>query len=649
VPNPLLANNNKRRVQRLLGIFAAVLVLSSLVIGLTLHSGETLKLQAAKLTDYRIPELREINKLQNAMGNRVNALYLYYATFDSTAWKTQDKQLDTHVNISLGALEQLGLSADDCQKFSILVTEFAHTANLFDLEMNKGDDRDWDKLREHLAKAQVNINNISTLLNEWSDKINSTAQASGITALQQVSYLTQLQLGFSLAVMIISAFVLFALYGRMKDQDELYRRAYFDSATGLPNRLLLEKNIEQLLTTATQGALLVIHVNRLNVIASTYGHIIADQLLNLVARRITSQHADNTHKIYRVTSDSFALIVQAENTSPDTMRQSTHKIAETLVHISTQTFSIGERHLRGDISIGIAEFAPENETATSLLRNAFAAMNAKNVSGNVHWFEARMTAENEYWLSTESALRNALQENEFELHYQPKVDAKTLKATSSEALIRWRNQGTLVSPAHFILVAEESGLIIPIGNWVLLEACRQWRAWKDLHNIALPIAVNISAQQFQDSAFIAQVSKALEQFQVPPAMIELEVTEAVAARDPESAITIMQALKKIGVTLAIDDFGTGYSSLSYLKRFPIDTLKIDIAFVRNIHTSGDDQAIAGMILALGKQLNLKVVAEGVELVEQQELLADLNCDILQGYLFSKPIPSERFASLIINE
>ncbi|HOY22692.1 MAG TPA: EAL domain-containing protein, partial [Cellvibrio sp.] len=199
---------------------------------------------------------------------------------------------------------------------------------------------------------------------------------------------------------------------------------------------------------------------------------------------------------------------------------------------------------------------------------------------------------------------------------------------------------------QFIPIAEESGLIIPIGNWVLLEACKQWREWHDQTKRSLPIAVNISAQQFQDPAFLMHVQSALARFQVPPEMIELEVTEAVATHDPESAVASMQALKNIGVTIAIDDFGTGYSSLSYLKRFPIDTLKIDIAFVRNIHTSKDDEAIAGMILALGKHLKLKVVAEGVELQEQQLLLAAKGCDIFQGYLFSKPLPAAQFGEHI---
>jgi len=632
----IIRTNNKRRAKRLIAIFAAVLVLTCVVISLTLKSGKTLTTQATQLVDNRIPELGEISKLHTAMNDRALQLYLYYATFESEAWSTQDKQLTEIVNTRLGKLQALGLSQIDCDTFLARVGEFSNIAQEFDIEMKKGDERDWDMLRTHLANAQLKLNDIGVLLNSWNVKINMTAQNSGDTALSQIDHLTQLQLGFSLVVMIISGFILLAFYKHLKDQDELYRQAYYDAITGLPNRLSLEKDSEEVLNTLTQGALIVIHIDRLNIIASTYGHVIADQLLTSIARRIETQSALARDTIYRVTSDSFALIIQSQEKS------NTLQFALNLTNISAQSFQIGERLLRGDISIGVAEFSTQ-DTAANLLRNAFAAIHAQHVSGNIHIFEPRMTAESEQWLSTESALRTALQQQEFELHYQPKVDAQTLAIVSSEALIRWRHQDKLVSPANFIPIAEESGLIIPIGNWVLLEACRQWREWHNQSNINLPIAINISAQQFQDPAFLMQVQSALERYQVPPEMIELEVTEAVATHDPESAVASMQALKEIGVTLAIDDFGTGYSSLSYLKRFPIDTLKIDIAFVRNIHTSKDDEAIAGMILALGKQLKLKVIAEGVELQDQQLLLAAKGCDIFQGYLFSKPLPAAQFA------
>lgn len=631
----IIRTNNKRRAKRLIAVFIAVLVLTSGVIGLTVMSGKTLTTQATQLVDYRIPELGEISKLHTAMNNRALQLYLYYATFDSEAWSIQDKELTNTVSIKLRELQALGLNQSDCDSFLALVAEFSKTAEEFDLEMKKGDERDWDMLRTHLANAQLTLNDIAILLNSWNIKINMTAQQSGTTALNQVRHLTQLQLAFSLTVMLISGFILIALYNRLKDQDELYRRAYYDDVTGLPNRLCLEKDTEQKISDLQQGALIVIRIDRLNIIAGTYGHEIADQLLTNIAQRMETQLSLARDTIYRVTSDSFALIL------PSTEKSHTLNFAYQLTQVSAEFFQIGERQLRGDISIGVAEFSTQ-DTAANLLRNAFAAIHAQHEQGNIHIFEPRMTEESENWLSMESALRTALQQQAFELYYQPKVDSQTLAIVGSEALIRWQHQGKPISPAQFIPIAEESGLIIPIGNWVLLEACKQWRKWHDQTKRSLPIAVNISAQQFQDPAFLMHVQAALARFQVPPDMIELEITEAVATHDPESAVASMQALKNIGVTIAIDDFGTGYSSLSYLKRFPIDTLKIDIAFVRNIHTSKDDEAIAGMILALGKHLKLKVVAEGVELQEQQLLLAAKGCDIFQGYLFSKPLPAAQF-------
>jgi diguanylate cyclase (GGDEF)-like protein len=634
--------NNKRRAKWLIAAFVAVSIITSTVIGFTISSGKSLSKQTSVLTSHRIPELREISNLQSAMNDRAIQLYLYYATFNSQLWIDKDKALHQRVELSLQSLEHLGLSKAHGDRFLQLEAEFSQSATLFDLEMNKGDDRDWDMLRTHLANAQEKLNNISALLNEWSDQINSTAQSSGETALAQVSHLTQLQLGFSALVILISAFVLIALYSRLKDQDELYRRAYYDPITGLPNRQRLERDLSKTLTALTQGSLLVIQFSRLNVIASTYGHLIADELLTQIARRIKNQCIQFPFEIYRVTSDSFAISI-TEQTINDAQ-----KFAEHLIQITAQTFSIDDRHLRAEARIGIAIYRDTTESAEGILRNAFAALTVKYDVGSIQIFEPHITQKNELWLSTERALRIALENDEFELHYQPKVDAKNLVTLSSEALIRWRQKDTLIAPAQFIPIAEESGLIIPLGTWVLNEACRQWREWSDLHKIQLPIAVNVSAQQFQDATFLNEVATALSRHQVPAHMIELEITEAVAASNPESAVATMIALKEIGVSLAIDDFGTGYSSLSYLKRFPIDTLKIDIAFVRHIHTSGDDEAIAGMILALGQQLHLKVVAEGVELIEQQSLLANLGCDILQGYLFSKPLPAKVFLERLKN-
>ncbi len=636
-------NANKLRAKKLLAIYAVVIGTASLVIWLTLTSGQTVVTQTKKLTDYRIPELREISMLQIAMSDRAIQLYLYYATFNTQEWEEQDALLTQRVTSHLEALKKLRLVDIESKKLLTLIATFSQSATLFNQEMLKLDTRDWDMLRAHLSTAKMALNEITSLLNEWSEKINNTAQESGLTALDQVNQLTKLQLGFSITVMLISAFVLIALYARLKDQDDLYRLAYFDELTSLPNRQRLEDDLEEILATNpnTKGALFIVQIERIKIIASTYGHAIADQLIIQIARRMTNKQVTANMQIYRINTDSFAIISQQSCellTALDT--------AKNLSSVMESSITLGTRSLSAKLSIGIALFANQQDTAARIMRNAVAALSVRKQSGDIHVFEPRMTEESETWLSTESALRAALEHSEFELHYQPKVCAKTQTTMSSEALIRWRRDGNLISPAQFIPVAEESGLIVPIGHWVLLEACRQWQVWRSKGLLQLPIAVNISAQQFQDPAFLAQVENALKQYEVPPAMIELEITEAVAANDPESAVAMMMKLKNLGVTLAIDDFGTGYSSLSYLKRFPIDTLKIDIAFVRNINTSAHDQAIATMILALGKQLNLKVVAEGVETQDQQFLLAALGCDILQGYLFSKPIPAAQFAERI---
>jgi predicted PurR-regulated permease PerM len=290
--------NNKRRVKWLISAFVAVLIIATTVIGFTLSAGKSLNKQTSVLTSHRIPELREISNLQSAMNDRAIQLYLYYATFNSQLWEDKDKALQQRVELSLQSLEGLGLSKNQSDKFLHIETGFSQTTRLFDSEMNKGEDRDWDMLRTHLANAPTHLTEISTLLNEWSDQINVTAKTSGETALAQVGRLTQLQLGFSILVILISAFVLIALYSRLKDQDELFRRAYYDTATGLPNRQRLERDLSNILNTSTQGSLLVIQINRLNVITSTYGHVIADELLTQIASRIKKINGRNFHFKY---------------------------------------------------------------------------------------------------------------------------------------------------------------------------------------------------------------------------------------------------------------------------------------------------------------------------------------------------------------
>jgi diguanylate cyclase (GGDEF)-like protein len=630
----------KRGARLLISAFVVVVGVVVTVASMSIRAGKVVSQQTEALAGQSIPELREMSGLQAAMSDRVTQLYLSYSVAERFSGQEGYRKQAERVHDYVDALSKLSLPAMKRQQFLALVQSFDLQAHLFDLEMAKGTGRDWDVLREHLAGAQRVIDEMEAMLAMWREEIGARAQKSGESALDEVGGLTQLQLGFSFAVLLVSAFVLIALYARLKDQEQLYRQAWFDDLTGLPNRWQLEKDLQQQFEQQATGCLQILRIDRLKIVASTYGHETADQLVQATVDWLQTRLVLNNRQagLYRLNSDSLAIVCECSSARGDA-----EQLAYGLASISDKPFNLGERDLRIALEIGIALFPEDGESASCLIRNADAALNARSAGVHYRFFEKRLTEESASWLSTEGLLRQALEKQEFELHYQPKLSAAGISTQGSEALIRWRQGGKLVSPALFIPVAEESGLIVPIGTWVLYEACRQWRAWADAGLPPLPVAVNVSAQQFQDEAFPRLVANALQQYVIPQGMIELEITEAVAADHPERVIATMQQLKLAGVSLAIDDFGTGYSSLSYLKRFPIDTLKIDQAFVRAMGSSTEDAAIVELVMSLAKALDLKVVAEGVETLEQQAQLAALDCDLLQGYLFSKPIPASDFA------
>lgn len=629
----------RRRARQLLLIFVGVLLAVVSIAWLSIDAGKGVRQQAETLARQRIPELGEIRALQAVVAARVEQLYLSYARGERLVTQPHYNEYAERVHLHVDALTRLGLNQMKRVQLLDLVRAFDWHAHEFDLEMMRGDQRSWDTLREHLAAAQASIDGINAMLLMWSDELGKSADNDGVLALAGVARLTALQIGFSGAVLVVAAFVLIALYARLKDQDELYRRAYFDDVSGLPNRRSLEKTLANRLARSGGGSLQILRLTRLQRVASTYGHGTADQLIQGTVQRLADglQAQRLEGELFRLNSDSLAVI------GPPGGVEAAKKLAGALAVLAEETVTVAGRDLRIGLAIGIALFPEDSSDVACLIRDADAALQGANGDSPVRFFDRQITAESEQWLRLEGQLRTALKQSEFELHYQPKVRAVGQQTYGSEALIRWRQDGKLVSPGVFIPVAEESGLIVPIGTWVLMAACRQWREWADAGLPPLPIAVNVSAQQFQDEAFPDLVAEALQRHAIPEGMIELEITEAVAADDPERVIATMSALKRAGVSLAIDDFGTGYSSLAYLKRFPIDTLKIDQAFVRAMTHSTEDAAIVRMILGLAASLRLKVVAEGVETEAQQHGLAAENCDLLQGYLFSKPLPAGEFA------
>lgn len=433
-----------------------------------------------------------------------------------------------------------------------------------------------------------------------------------------------------------------------KAADERIRfLAQHDALTGLPNRSLLQDRLLQALANAQrdneQVAVLFLDLDHFKTINDSLGHHIGDQLLQDVARRLNHCVRGND-TVSRQGGDEF-LIVLGQLKSPG---DAAH-IAQKMLDAVAQPYEIDGHELRVTPSIGIAIHPDDGHDTETLIKNADAAMyHAKeNGRNNYQYFTADLNSRAFERLSLENSLRRGLAHGEFLLHYQPQINLSTGTIVGLEALVRWQHPDFgLVLPARFIPVAEESGLIVPLGEWVLREACRQNRAWQQNGLPAMPVAVNLSAHQFHQKNLAQVISGALRESGLDARFLELELTESVVMRGSESTVETLARLKQMGLMLSIDDFGTGYSSLSYLKRFPIDKLKIDRSFVRDVTLDQDDAAIAGAIIAMAHSLRLKVIAEGVETKEQSDFLKEQGCDEIQGYLFSKPLPAEQMEKLL---
>ncbi len=424
--------------------------------------------------------------------------------------------------------------------------------------------------------------------------------------------------------------------------EELTQLALHDTLTGLPNRILLADRISQAMAkVAEQGgcfSLMFIDLDGFKPVNDAFGHHLGDRLLREVALRLRDQ-LRSQDTLARIGGDEFVLLVRLGE--PDDAPQ----VAARQVSLLSKSFRVDEHDLQISASVGIALYPGNGQTAEELLMNADAAMyHAKGAGKNGYsFFDVSMNTNARKQLQLLQDLRQALEHNQFRLHYQPKFDAVSGQPVGAEALLRWEHpQQGLLLPEHFIELAEKTGLIIPIGEWVLNEACRQMRAWFDEGYSHWRISVNLSALQFCYSGLVDSVVSVLERHRLPANSLTLEITETTAMSDADASMTVLQRLSQMGVDLSIDDFGTGYSSLMYLKRLPANELKIDRGFVRDLEHDSDDAAIVSAIVALGQALGLRIVAEGVETDTQQSFLTTLGCDALQGFLLGQPLPAEQF-------
>ncbi len=431
---------------------------------------------------------------------------------------------------------------------------------------------------------------------------------------------------------------------RTAERDHL---AYHEALTGLPNRVLFRDRLAHAIPQAQRRqqllAVIFIAIDRFKRLNDTLGHAAGNQILCGVAERLSS-FRDEGHTAASCGGEEFALLVSDVGRAEDAV-----KVTQSVREVFKQPFSFNDHELFVTLSVGIGLYPHDGEDAQTLLQNTGIALaRAKQQGGdNYQFYRADMNEQALKRLGLENSLRQALEREEFVVHYQPQINAETSQLVGTEALVRWRHPELgLISPVEFIPLAEETGLIVPIGEWVLRTACAQNKAWQEAGFVALQVSVNFSPRQFQQPGLVGQVRRALGETGLEPHYLEMELTEGSVMKDAELTITTLRQLKAMGVRVSIDDFGTGYSSLNYLKSFPIDSLKIDISFVRHSTTDPRDAAIVRAIITLAHSLKLKVMAEGVETEEQLSFLRSLGCDGIQGYLFSKPLPAAAFAELL---
>jgi diguanylate cyclase (GGDEF)-like protein len=439
--------------------------------------------------------------------------------------------------------------------------------------------------------------------------------------------------------------------------ETLNQLAHYDSLTGLPNRLLLSERFYQVLAEFNEAhspiPVLYLDISQFRRVNSTLGYELGDYLLKTMAERLQA-FVGSRNLVVRLGDDEFAIVLGTMGTElseVEDIQPAIARVAQNLLWAISQPFTVQDRTVFLTGCLGIAVYPKDGSDIDTLIRHADIAMHEAKSQGNSQFkLYQPITKITSDQLALEADLRYALKRSEFQVYYQPQINLKTKAITGAEALLRWRHpQRGMISPAEFIPLAESTGLIVPIGAWVLQTACQQAKLWQAEGFDNLQIAVNLSAHQFGQPKLCEAITRTLQRTGLNPALLDLELTESALVQDVDSAISTLKQLRSLSIRVSVDDFGTGYSSLSYLQRFPFNTLKIDRTFVKSISQDAKNRAITTAIIQMAHQLQLQVIAEGVETQAELDFLSQHDCDLAQGYLFSPPVSAEAFTELLYRQ
>jgi diguanylate cyclase (GGDEF)-like protein len=497
------------------------------------------------------------------------------------------------------------------------------------------------KVQAILALSSAVNDSLTPLENQFDDALSEASRAT-------YRWLQAIMLAASPGLLILGTLLsLRILQQRKRAEDRTHHMAFHDELTALPNRSMLNRRLEQALSrhriAGSQLAILYMDLDRFKVINDSLGHAVGDELLRQVADRLRSElrHGD---MIARTGGDEFIALIENHENLADVS-----DCAQRITKRLSAPYRLGSKDCDITVSAGISIFPSDGNDAQTLLKAADVALYRAKETGRNHClhYAPSMHVHTVETLELESDLRRALERGEFLLHYQPKVEIATGSVIGTEALLRWNHPVRgLISPMDFIPLAEETGLIVAIGEWVLATACARNKAWQDQTDTRLTVAVNLSARQFWDPMLLKKLTRIIRSSGIEPSTLELELTESMVMSNGESGVHVLEKLKSIGVQIAIDDFGVGYSSLAYLKRFPIDILKVDRSFIRDIPTESSDMKIVRAIIVMAHSLGLKVVAEGVETADQLGFLRAQHCDAVQGFFLYRPLPEAEVANIL---